>query len=653
MREIRRTTCNRDCPDACSILAEVEEERVVRLRGDPQHPVTQGFLCYRTSHFLSQQYSPERIQQPWLRREGRLVPISWEEALDFAATELRRIRSSFGPEAIFHYRGGGSLGYLKALTDLFFERFGPCTVTGGNICNGAAEAAQHLDFGDHESNDIFDIENAKSILLWGKNVYTSSPHSIPVLKRAREKGATLTLIDPLHHDTAKLCDRYIQPRPGGDFALAMAVSRVLLDEGQLASARGEWCDGLEAWERLVRRRTVEAWAAQADVTRDEVSHVAAALTNGAPCTLLLGWGLGRRYNGGTTVRALDALGAVTGNIGCKGAGVSFNWGRRKPGDFGFLAHNAPRAIPEPLFGPAILEASDPPVRAVWVTAANPLVMLPASGVTEQALRSLELLVVVDSWWSDTAKLATLVLPTTTLLEADDVVASYGHHYVGVARPVVPPPAGARSDLEIFQALASRVGLGDVLEGSAREWQARIVEPKLKTHGITLLDLEQKTVRSPLAAKVAFEGRRFPTPSGRVRLLGDGDVDATHEGNVLDAVADEWPFELMSVSIRGAQASQWVVPLDGPLEATIHPDSAGDFSAGDIVLLESPEAGIPVRLRFDPRQRRDIVCVPKGGDHLGRRCANTLLQARLTDMGQGAALYDQRVRLRPLPAPLPR
>src|SRR3954467_15929682 len=112
--EIRRTVCNRDCPDTCAIVAHVEDGRVTRIGGDPSHPVTQGFLCWRTNNFLPLQYSPDRLTEPPLRGNA----VAWDEALDFAASELRRVRDVYGPAAIFHNRSGVSLGALKNLSDV-------------------------------------------------------------------------------------------------------------------------------------------------------------------------------------------------------------------------------------------------------------------------------------------------------------------------------------------------------------------------------------------------------------------------------------------------------------------------------------------------------------------------------------------------------
>jgi len=641
MRELHKTTCNRDCPDACSIVATVEDGRVVRLQGDPDHPVTRGFLCYRTSHLLESDYYKDRLTTPLLRKDGELVPIGWDEALDIAAERLTAIRRESGPTAIFHYRSGGSLGLLKSLTDHFFERFGPVTVKRGDICSGAGEAAQMLDFGDCDSHDLFDLRNSKNILLWGKNVFTSSPHTIPVLREAASRGARLGLIDPVHHKSASLCDFYLQPRPGGDFALAMAIARTLFEEGWTDPAAARYCDHLEEFRALAHSRSMAAWCAAADVEVGAARELARRLGPGKPCAILVGWGMGRRLNGGAIVRALDALGAISGNLGIAGGGVSFYFKRRAAFDTSFIrgAAVAPRTVCEPLFGSDVLAASDPPIRAVWVTAGNPVAMLPDSETTARALSSRDFVVVVDSFLTDTARLAHLVLPTTTLLEADDLLGSYGHHWLGVARPVVAPPAGVRSDLEIVQGLAARLGLDEDLAGDARAWKRRMMRGRLEPLGVTLEALEAGAVKNPIAVPVLFADRRFPTPTGRVNLMTTAPADP--------ASPNGYDLCLMSLSTDRAQSSQWSGAQEGPALATVHPEAARGLPDGALGRLESARGAMTVLVRHDPRQRRDVVLTPKGGHLRDGRCANALLTARTTDLGEGGALYDERVLLVPL------
>lgn len=638
--EKKRTTCNRDCPDACGIIATVEDGRITRLQGDPDHPVTQGFLCYRTSHFLNNQYDPKRLTTPLLRdaQSGKLVPVSWEVALDTAAQALLRIREESGPAAIFSYRSGGTLGVMGAVVDLFFEQFGPVTTKRGDICSGAGDAAQDTDFGQRDSNDLHDLHHAKHILVWGKNVWVSSPHTIPVLKEARARGARLTLIDPVWHRTATLCERYIQPRPGGDFALAMAVAQVLAAQGWLDPLAMTRCDHVAEFLALCQHKTLEQWLTEADATREQATALAEALHD-KPCAILIGWGMGRRKNGSAIIRALDALAALTGNLGISGGGASYYFYRRAAFDTSFLHKTPPRTICEPLFGQDLLAQRDPPVRAVWITAGNPVAMLPESQKIADALRSREFVVVVDSWLSDTAECATLVLPTTTLLEADDLLGAYGHHYLAAARPVVAPPAGVKSDLEIMQDLAARVGLSDVVAGSARDWQAKIAAPKLAPHGITLRELEAGPVRSPLAPQVLFADGKFPTETGRVNLI--------HEPPVEPATVDaEYPLLLLSLSTEKSQSSVWADKPQGPATVTVHPDAVPGLADGAIATLQSHIGSMTIRIQHDDKQRRDVALIAKGGHLRDGSCANVLIRAALTDAGEGGALYDEPVRILP-------
>jgi len=619
-------------------VATVEDGRVTKLQGDKQHPITRGFLCRRTSQFLELQYSPQRLTTPLVRRGGELEPATWDEALDLVAERLVAIRAESGPAAIFHYRSAGAMGFVKHVTSYFFEQFGPVTDRCGDICSGAGEWAQTADFGDFEVSDPSDLAHAKQIIVWGRNVYVSWPHQLPVLREARERGAGLVLVDPVHHRTAELCERHWQPRPGGDFALAMATARLLFERGWTATDAARWCDHLDGFRALALGHTVAAWCAEAGAPGDAADDLAHRLHD-APATILVGWGMGRRGNGAGIVRALDALGAITGNIGVPGAGVAYESRRRRPFDLSLIRGNAPRTISEPLLGEQILAASDPPIRAVWVTAGNPVAMLPDSGTIARALASRELVVVVDAFLTDTAACAHVVLPTTTLLEDDDVLGSYGHHHIGVSTPVVPRPPNVRSDLEIIQSLAARVGLADVVAGDARAWKRRWLG-KLEAHGVTLEHLETNgPIRHPFATERAFDGRRFTTPTGRANLMTSAPPPPT-------LPTGEFPLVLLSLSTDKAQASQWARPLAGPLEVTVHPLAAAGIAHGALARLESAIAAIPVRVLHDPAQRTDVALVAKGGRFGAGRSANALIRARHTDHGEGAALHDELVRLAP-------
>ena len=637
-----KTTCNRDCPDACGMVATVENGRVLRLQGDPEHPVTRGFLCYRTSRFLERQYDASRVTTPLLRRGGEFQPLSWDDALGLVAEKMLQVRKQSGPAAIFNYRSGGSLGLMKHVTDAFFERFGPVTIKSGDICSGAGDAAQEEDFGDEDSNDQLDLLNSKTIVIWGKNPYVSSVHLLPVLRRARQQGAQLVMIDPVRHRGADLCDLVLQPRPGGDIALALGLGRLLFEGGHVDPEARTYCDHLEAFEQTCRSRPLSAWAELADVPADRIRRLAELYADG-PSSILVGWGLQRRANGSAAVRVLDAIGAVSGNIGVAGGGVSFYFKRRGAFDLSFTGGLAvaPRSIPEPLLGPGLLAADDPPVRLLWISNGNPVAMLPESETVARALESREMTVVVDAFLTDTARHAHLILPTTTMLEDEDVVGAYGHHYLGNVRPVVAPPDGVLTDYEIVQALARRVGLAGEFSVDAREWKRRLLG-RVAPQGATLEALERGAVRNPEAPKVLFADRKFPTPSGRVNLISTADPEPPRP------TADR-PLLLMALSTEKAQSSQWPArKQEGAAELTVHPEAAAPFGQGQQVLVESELGSMRVRLKLDDRQRRDVALMHKGGWLSKGRCANALVRASTTDAGGGAAYYDTPVRLLPCP-----
>ncbi|HEX5011384.1 MAG TPA: molybdopterin-dependent oxidoreductase [Planctomycetota bacterium] len=669
---VRRTACNRDCPDACSLLVTVRDGRGVGLRGDPDHPVTRGFLCERTSRFLARQYDPARLSSPRLRRgadragargaarfEQPLVPIGWDEALELAAERLAAVRDESGPAAILHYRSGGSLGLLKPVADYLFERFGPVTIKHGDICSGASEAAQTLDFGVPESNDLFDTLNSRLIVLWGKNLHTSSVHALPVLREARARGCTLVGLDPVRTRAAELCELFLRPRPGADFWLAMGLSRWLFDHGLVHAEAASWCDNLEAYRELVHSRSFDAWVAVADVAPRDAARLAELYGTLRPAAIHVGWGLGRRRNGCQTTRALDALGAITGNVGIAGGGVSYTTRRRAAFDLSFVRGEsaAPRTFAEPLLGPAILAAGDPPIRAVWVTAGNPVAMLPDSHAVRAAFAHSEFNVVVDTHPTDTTDVADLVLPTLTLLEDSDVLGAYGNHWLHVSEPALAPPlaaggaagnghapdldpqaAGPRHELHILQALAARLGLTAELAGSLDDWKRRVLR-RVEEAGVTLEALRRGSARNPFAAQVLFEGRRFLTPSGRANLL-------TTEAPPPPAPDADFPLTLMATSTPRAQSSQWSVPqAPGPPELTVHPDAAPGCAEGQVAVLRSRVGELRVTLHFDPTMRRDVAWMPKGGQVRDGHCANVLVAAAESDAGSGAAYYDECVGLR--------
>lgn len=643
--ETLRTTCSRDCPDACGMLATVENGVVTGLRGDPAHPVTRGFLCYRTSHFPELQASPRRLVQPLVRRNGTLVPASWDEALGLIAEKLITVRSESGPAAILHYRSGGSLGILKHLTDLFFDQFGPCTGKVGDICSGAGEAAQLQDLGTSDSNDLFDLLNSRHIVLWGKNPMVSSVHLVPVLKDASARGARIVLIDPVHHKSATLAEVVLQPAPGRDFELAMAIARLLFDGGHVDPQAAAFCDHLAEFRAMVDRRSAAEWARAADVPLVEVQSLAERFAHG-PTAILVGWGMQRRQRGGAIVRALDALSAISGNLFRAGGGVSFYFKRRKAfRPFG-SAVTHPRVVREPMLGHDLLAAADPAIRFLWVTAGNPVAMLPDAAMVARAIEQTEFVVVADCFFSDTVARAHVVLPVASLLEDSDLLGAYGHHWIAESRPVVPMPKDVRHEVHVFQDLARRVGLEDYPQDPIDQLKRHALGG-VAGQGAGLESLRRLgAVRSPVADKLLFGGGHVVTANGKVHLVHDLPPEPQIQMPPAAPGASA-PLWLFSNSTEKSQASVWSGQgLGDRTWVVVHPDVVPGCAAGTRVEVRSVLGSIEAELRLDPGQRKDVAIMPKGG-HLSRgQSANALIPAVPTDLGLGAAYLDCLVRIVP-------
>jgi anaerobic selenocysteine-containing dehydrogenase len=646
-----RTVCTRDCPDSCSVIATVEDGRITAHRGDPNHEVTRGFLCWRGNNYLRRFYHTDRLLHPRRRTKGSWQRLDWDDALDLIADKLQHYRDRFGPRSILVINYSGILtSVAETVAEVFWSNVGEAgtaggvTVARGGLSSEPASAAQELDFGGDCTHEAEDLVNSGAFVLWGKNVAVTRPHWIPFMKQARERGAPLIVIDPLVSATARMADRFFQIRPGSDGMLAIGVARLLLERGAVdEDFIANHTSGFEAYRRLVMSHSVDAAAAAADLSRSQVEEIADLYASANPIATMIGLGICYWRNGGASVRLIDALAAISGNVGVPGGGSSTDVDRA-PGFDRSMLETAPavagRQVLLPRIGDEILAARDPQLKLGWVAGANPAASVPDTNRAIAGLRSLEFLVVVEQFMTATAELADLVLPCTTYLEMDDIMVAYGHNWVDICRQVVPPRGEARCDREILQLLAQRLGFGAALAGSAEDWMRRLLAP-LAEAGLTLEALKERAQRNPQGAPVPFADRRFPTASGRFTF-----VDRFEAAS--DRLGDR---ELHLVATKTLKmSSMQMEPEDLPAEpiAGLHPDTlaALDVAPGDLVLVESRVGRVRARAVADAKLRGDVLLINPSlwqGDLCG---VNQLREAFVTDLGDTAALHETRVTLRP-------
>ncbi len=647
MARLLRTTCNRDCPDSCGVLATVEGGRVVKHRGDPDHGVTRGFLCLRGNRYLERFYSDQRVLHPMRRtRGGAWERLSWDDALDLCVRRLRGCLEQHGAPALAVVSYSGIKGLVARLMHrAFWAHVGPVTQVEGGTSIEAAVEAQGLDFGSAGAHAAEDLANSQAIVAWGRNIDVTRPHTMRFVTDARrQRGATLHVIDPVRTATARKADRHYQLRPGSDGWLALGLGRLLLERGAWDVAFVErHAEGAEAYRELVRGVDMARVAEATDLAPRQLEALADLYAGTRPLATLIGLGPGYWEGAGEMVRLIDALAVVTGNVGVPGAGAQTDTSAGYTGMDFSPPEGTPRAkgrrVLMPRLGQQLLDA-EPPARMGWITGANPAATCPDTAAVDRALRGLDFLVVVDQFITASCARADLFLPCATYLEHEDLVVAYGHNWVGANQRVVEPLGEVRSDVEIYQGLARRLGFGDALAGAPALWADRILGPLARDHGVTFERLKQGAVENPLTRRVPFEGGRFETPSGKAQLIGElarpPQAPPSLEGGRLHLVATK------TLKMVNAQINPGDVP-DEPVVG-LHPEAAAarGLGHGDRAQVRSEVGRVTARVRHDDTLRADMLLFNPAAWSGDLQGVNQLRRALLTDMGKAAAMHGTMV-----------
>ena len=475
------TACPRNCYSTCGMRVSVEGGRLRRIEAHPLNLATPEAPCLKGLSYIERVYSSDRVLHP-LRRtaSGRFERIAWEDALDLVASRLQSFRGE--PQSVLFYSASGTKGLMNGVASSFWRLYGGCTTTYGDLCWPAGLEATRLTLGANETNAPWDLANARLVVLWGKNAAETNVHQMTFVQQAVAKGAQVVVIDPRRTETAERATLVLQPRPGTDGAIALAVAQLLIERGlvDLPFVR-DHVHGFEAFRDSVRERT-PAWAAEvAGVPEARILRLAELLGTCRPATINAGFGMQRYANSGQTMRAMIALLALTGNLGKPGAGWVFANLRSHV----FHPVKDPLALYPPdqpdgvfrvsistaLLGPHMLATHDPPLRMAWVERGNPIPQNPETKTVLRAFRALDFRVVVDEFLTDTAREADVVLPAKSMFEQTDVIGAYWHDYLQLKQKAIEPPGEVKPESEVYRMLAERLGFAP--EAVARESAGRV------------------------------------------------------------------------------------------------------------------------------------------------------------------------------------
>ncbi|HEV2405641.1 MAG TPA: molybdopterin oxidoreductase family protein [Ktedonobacterales bacterium] len=530
--------CPHDCPDTCAVVTEVREGAAVRFTAQPEHPVTQGWLCAKVRPYLERVYHPDRLLYPMRRvgpkGGGEWTRMNWDEAISEITDRWRRIITEETAAAILPYSYSGTLGLvqLAACNARLWNRMGASGLQ-RSICGAAAERAVQATYGARLAPDPADLLHSRLIILWGHNPASTGPHLMPFLREAQRQGAYVVVIDPRRTLTARSADEHIQPRPATDTALALSLTHVLFAEGLHDE---NWLEAHSVGWRDLRDRAAayppERAAEITGVPADTIIALARRLGATKPALVKFADGVQRHGNGGQTARAIACLPAIVGQVGVRGGGLAYSTSDYVRWDAEAVGHASeclptPRSVNMNRLGAALLgEVSDPPIRALYVFCANPVTSAPNAARTIQGLQREDLFTVVhELFLTDTARYADIVLPATSQLEHADLHKAYGHRNLQYNAPAIEPLGEAKSNWDVMRLLAAAMGYEEPwLRQSAEEVIAEILVATRATNpllaSVTLDRLQQEgTVSLAFDAEhdVPFADGRFPTPSGKVEL----------------------------------------------------------------------------------------------------------------------------------------
>lgn len=685
--EFARAVCPHDCPDTCAMRVTIENGRAIKVTGDPDHAPTQGALCTKVSRYAERVHHPSRLTTPMKRvgrkGEGRFEPITWEEALELAASHLSAIAGR-SPEAIVPYSYAGTMGLVQgdSIAQRFFHKLGASQLDRA-ICAAAGAAGLKYTYGASIGMHTEFFAESELILIWGANPIASNLHLWTRVQEAKRRGARLIAIDPYRSLTAEKCHQHIALKPGTDGALALGMINVLVTANMLdhdyIAAHTLGFDELKARAANYPPSRV---AAICGIDEQVIVDLARLYGSTKKAAIRLNYGLQRVRGGGNAVRAIACLPSLTGAWRDRAGGALLSSGGWAPVNSHALQRpdlmpgwptKTPRVINMNAIGDALLHPGDtvfgPKIEAIVVYNSNPVAVAPDSEKVAAGFAREDLFtIVLEHFQTDTADYADLLLPATTQLEHLDVHKSYGHTDVMANLPAIAPVGEARPNTEIFRGFARHMGLDEPALYDSDEAVARVA---FRWEDASLKGVDWSTLKDTGWAKLKlpdapFADGGFRTPSGKCEFFSErlaqqgGDplpdyLPPYESADGAPELAARYPLAMISPPARNFLNSTFVNveslrSTEGEPHLDIHPHDARQRGIvdGTQVRIYNDRGSMKARARVTDRAREGLVVglsiwwkklAPDG------RNANQVTSQALTDLGNSATFYDCLVEVK--------
>ena len=654
--------CTLDCADCCKFNVYIDKNEVVKIEGDEGHPYTKGFICKKGLANLKRVNHEKRLYNPLLKVNGEWKEISFKEAIDIMAKRLKDYKNEFGSRSILYYEQYGNGSLLKSIGEKFFNFYGGVSLAKGGPCWSAGIAAQKLDFGDSKSHSLEDMMNSNNIFVWGKNPANTTIHTMQMIRKAKANGSKIIVIDPIETATATLSDKYIRIKPNGDLALALAIGKVIIeneffDEKYIKS----YVNGFEEYKEYVLSLNIEELSLECGVEINEINELVRLYCE-KYSTILLGFGMQKYKNGGITIRAIDALGAITGQIGFSGGGVNYA-NKVYPKILNSDPYNSEKAASNRYFYTSEInefiekcslgktyykndificnkdKESDYdlniPIKMAVITKSNLVNQLPNVNKLKKSLSKIDFKVCFDMFMTDTAKVCDLIIPTSSQLESEDLLfSSMMNPYLIYNEKLIEPREKLMDEYYFFMELAKEMNLNDYPYVEKTDYLEKVIEP-LK-HINSNINLEFiKSNYLTLHKNIAWEDKKFMTKSRKFEIIRLYDLN-----NKVKCSENKAKIRLLTNHGRDSLSSQHFIDEEGMSIAYINENMSKslDIDNDEIVYLKSENGQIKVRIKIDSSISDKVVMMFVGWwEKHGN--PNVLTNSGISDIG-GQITYNE-------------
>lgn len=629
--------CTLDCFDACRFNVYVDDNnKVVKIEGDKNHPYTKGFICKKGLMHLDRMNHKKRIYTPLLKVDGNWQEISFDKAVDIVAEKLKYYKENYGTKSVMYYEQYGNGSLLKSIGDIFMNFFGGCYKQKGGPCWSAGIRAQKMNFGDVRSHSLEDMMNSKTIIVWGKNPAYTSIHTMAAIRKAKDNGSYVIVIDPIETETAKMADCYIRVKSDGDTALALAMGKSIVEQRKYDSDYiNKYVNEFEEYKNYVESLDLDELLERAGITREILNLLVDKYTE-KYSTILLGYGL-QKYNfGGNTIHLIDVLPAITGQIGESGGGVNYA-NKVYPAVLNTDPYNSEEYAKNEIFQTSEISSfiREKNIKMAVITKSNLLNQLPGLNNLEDAFKYIEFKVCFDMFMTDTAEVCDLFIPTTTVLESEDILySSMTNPYLTYIEKAEEPKETLMDEYEFFKSVAEKLEIKEYPYVSKKEYLTKVIEPLKEFEPKMSLEYLKENYFT-IHESIAWKDKKFETESGKFEIIFNKEVFSDDKNT-----SNNNTFRILTIHSRDALSSQHYMDNDKISEAYINNKMAEkhNFSDGDIVYLESEEGKIKVKLKVDDMVGDNIVMMYVGWWKKNGN-PNYIINSGISDVG-GQVTYNE-------------